>query len=496
MRLAGAALALLIGMLSASAQDSVPAPRPKPAPAAAAKPAQVASPAASPKPAPKSTPKPQAAANQTGSVPAAPAKLPAARASHDAYAGIPIAERVAIQSDLIWTGDYNGLANGEFNDRAIAAAKAFQKKFKSKETGILNPQERAALAAAAKGRRDAVGWRMVDDRAGGGRVGLPGKLLPQSGKSATGNRWTSAHGETVVETFRVKEPGTTLAAVFAQQKKEPADRKVEYNVMKDDFFVISGLQGLKKFYVRAQINGNEVRGLTVLYDQALEGTMDKIVVAMSSAFVPFAAADLAGPLAAPPPRRNVEYSTGIVVSAAGHIIADRQMTDGCQVILVAKLGNADRIAEDQANNLALLRVYGARDLLPLALTGETPSGPELTIVGVADPQAQGGGGAVSTASTRLGAGGNGAARSVDPAPALGFSGAPAIDGQSRFLGMVQLKPQVVAGAGPTNLPPAASVVPVDTIRNFLEAQAVRGASGRSGVDDAKAAVVRVICVRK
>jgi peptidoglycan hydrolase-like protein with peptidoglycan-binding domain len=477
MRVAGAVVALLVGVLSASAQEVVRTPRPKPASAA---------PAAKPPVAAAATP---ATAAQTGSLPPKAAKPPA-RKPGDTYAGIPLPERIAIQSDLIWTGDYNGIANGEFDARTVAALKAYQKKFKSKETGILNPQERAALAASAKERRDAVGWRMIDDPLGGGRIGLPAKLLTQSAKSSSGSRWTSAHGESVVETFRVKDPGTTLAAVFAQQRKEPVDRKTEYNVMKDDFFVLSGLQGLKKFYVRAQIKDNEVRGLTVLYDQALEGTMDKIVVAMSSAFVPFSGEP---PLAPPPPKRNVDYSTGIVVSAGGDIVADRQMTDGCNVILVPRLGNAERLAEDQASNLALLRVYGARDLMPLALAGEASAGPELTIVGIADPQAQSGGGAVSTASARLTAA---ATRAVEPAPALGFSGAAAIDGQGRVAGMVQLKPQVVAGTGPTTLPAAATIVPADSVRKFLQAQGVSLVAGRSGVDDAKASVVRVVCVRK
>jgi len=255
---------------------------------------------------------------------------------------------------------------------------------------------------------------------------------------------------------------------------------------------------LKKFYVRAQVKDTEVRGLTVLYDQAVEGTMDKVVVAMSNAFTPFATAASVATQAAPQ-KRLVDYSTGIVVSAAGHILADRRLTDGCQVISVAKLGNAERVAEDTASDLALLRVYGARDLLPLPLAGEAASGSDLSVVGIADPQAQGGGNAVSVSAGRVIAGAGGAA-SVDPAPAPGFSGAAAIDGNGRFLGMVQLKPQVVAqqaaAGAPANLSAAAGLVSVDGIRKFLDAQGVRGATGRSGVEDAKAAVVRVICVRK
>src|SRR5882672_11457780 len=80
----------------------------------------------------------------------------------DSYAAIPLNDRVSIQSDLIWTGDYNGVLSGEFGERSVAAVKAFQKRSGAKETGVLNPQERAALSAAAKPKQDAVGWRIVD----------------------------------------------------------------------------------------------------------------------------------------------------------------------------------------------------------------------------------------------------------------------------------------------------------------------------------------------
>ncbi len=59
--------------------------------------------------------------------------------------------------------------------------------------------------------------------------------------------------------FKIGEPGTTLEAVFEQQKKEPADRKVESSALRDDGFIISGMQGLKKFSVRAQRRDGEIR---------------------------------------------------------------------------------------------------------------------------------------------------------------------------------------------------------------------------------------------
>ena len=64
-------------------------------------------------------------------------KTEVSKALLDSYNAIPLAERIAIQSDLIWTGDYNGVVSGEFGDRSIAAVKAFQKRSGAKETGVL-----------------------------------------------------------------------------------------------------------------------------------------------------------------------------------------------------------------------------------------------------------------------------------------------------------------------------------------------------------------------
>jgi hypothetical protein len=252
-------------------------------------------------------------------------------------------------------------------------------------------------------------------------------------------------------------------------------------VFKPDVFVISGLQNLKKFYVRAQLRGQEVRGFTVQYDQAMAGIMDPVVVAMSSAYAAFT-----GP-AALPPRRKVEYASGVAI-APGHVLTSREALDGCFVATIAGIGGADRVADDKASGLALLRVYAA-NLKPVPLGGENAKG-DLTLVGVADPQAQGGGGAVSAARSRVGD-----TLTLDPPPALGFDGAAALDAQGRLAGIAALRAPVVAGAAPMAIT-SATLIPLDAVRGFLNAQKVTPASGGGGIEAAKASVVRVICVRK
>jgi hypothetical protein len=394
-------------------------------------------------------------------------------------------ERTAIQSDLAWVGVYNGAITGEVNDRMINAIKAFQKDHKAKQTGVLNPQERATLAAAAKKLQNEVGWKIATDPLNGIRLGIPTRLVPQmtSSGNTSGSKWSSAQGQIQIETWRLR--AVTLAAVAEREKNEPAGRKIDYSAVRPEFFVLSGLQGLKKFYVRGQISGNEVRGMTILYDQATEGTMAPVVIAMSSAFTPFPSN--ATQAAAPPPRKKVEYATGIVVSTDGAIVTDRQAVDGCQFIVVPGHGNADRVAEDKTRDLALLRIYGTRELKPMAIGSAAPR-PNVVLTGIADPQNQGGGAAVTTANATLTS-----ATALSPSPAIGFAGAAAVDSDGTFAGVTLLRPVVVATATP---PPAneAALVPADQVLAFLKANGVSVTEGAKA--DAKASVLRVICVRK
>jgi peptidoglycan hydrolase-like protein with peptidoglycan-binding domain len=400
-----------------------------------------------------------------------------------AYAAMPESERLAIQSDLALLGDYEG-APGNFDEGTTAAVKAFQQHLHNRATGVLAAPERDALAAAAKGPAAAVGWRLIDDPKTGARLGLPEKLVPNSSASRSGSRWTSAQGQIQIETFRYTE--AALPALFEDEKKT-SKRRVTASVLRAGSFVISGVQRLKNFIVRAQASGSEVRGVTILYDQATEGIMATVATATAGAFQGFPDAK-AAPL--PGMRRAVEYATAIVVGAGGDLLAPGRATEECRAIVVPGLGHAERVAADPANDLALLRLYGARNLAPAALAGES-KGDALTLFGVGDPLAQAGDTAVtSVAARRTGQG-------VEPVPKLGFSGAAAVDAQGRFAGMVDLTSPVAAGG--RSVLPQATIVPADTVRSFLAAQGITLETGAAPAADHAAiekSVMRVICVRK
>jgi hypothetical protein len=432
--------------------------------------------------------KPATPEKTAATAPATP-NAPAAKAAGgpDAISGIPFGERSKIQAALLWSGDYTGAAGGD--DPMVTAIKNFQKRHKAKVTGELTSSERADLIAAAKAHEDEFGWSVVVDPATGIRIGLPAKLVPQARDAARGTRWSSAHGEVQVETFRIKNSGLTLAALFEREKTQPVTRRVETSALHDDGFFISGMQGLKMFSVRAKMRDGEIRGFSILYDQMMESIVAPAVAAMASAFSPFP--ERSAPYATL--ARSVEYGTGLVVSAQGHIVTDLRLAQGCQVIVAAGLGDADRVAEDPDNGLALLRVYGQRKISPLALTHDGPDGGkprDVTLVGIPDPKEQDGSRKLTEIKARLS--GGSAIELRQPVPMAGFSGAAALDARGQFLGMMAMSQAVLASVE-ASAPPV-RLVSAGTIRGFLAAHQVVAAPAPSA--DAKASVVRVICVRK
>src|SRR5215475_9521423 len=95
-------------------------------------------------------------------------------------------DRLKIQSALLWSGDYTGSIGGE--DPFLSAIKNYQKRAKSKITGILSASERANLLAAAKTYEDEFGWTIVTDPATGARLAFPPNwcrrcAMPRAGRA-------------------------------------------------------------------------------------------------------------------------------------------------------------------------------------------------------------------------------------------------------------------------------------------------------------------------
>ena len=131
------------------------------------------------------------------------------------------AERLALQSDLAWVGQYNGAITGDVSERMVNAIKEFQKGRGGKPTGVLNPQERGVLADTARRKQESVGWKIQTDPGTGVRLGIPTKLVPQQASDANGTKWTSPTGTIQIQLARRKEANPATAKLAEREKKEP-----------------------------------------------------------------------------------------------------------------------------------------------------------------------------------------------------------------------------------------------------------------------------------
>src|SRR3569833_1424456 len=144
--------------------------------------------------------------------------------------------------------------------------------------------------------------------------------------------------------------------------------------------------------------------------------------------------------------KSVEYGNGLVVSAKGYIVTDARLARGCQVLVASGLGDAERTADDPDKGLTLLRVYGPRKLSPLSLAAvpakATAKPGDITLSGVPDPKDDSGRDRIADIKARLTS-----SDTIDlrePVPMAGFTGAAAIDGDGRFIGMMAMGPAVLA----------------------------------------------------
>ena len=214
----------------------------------------------------------------------------------------------------------------------------------------ISPPSQGALAAA--------GWRIIDDLVTGARLGLPSALVPKTAPARMGSRWTSRGGS---NRHRNISPARGRAAGFVRRRKESAPSHRRAFDAHGRPLCHVGNAGPETVHRPRPVERRRAarRHHSVRSSYRRRHGADPATMANTYQGFP-------DPSAAAPPglRRSVDYGTAIVVSAQGHLITSAQITDGCQVIAIPGFGHAERVAADKANDIELLRVYGAQNLCP------------------------------------------------------------------------------------------------------------------------------------
>jgi hypothetical protein len=429
--------------------------------------------------------------------PAAPAQNPQLAAAQASFEAIPEAERKAIQTDLIWTGHFNGAASGSYGPltfRAINALKAGR----GAPDGLLNPAERQALAQAAKAARDAAGFRLINDDRTGIRIGIPERVLPRRESTpAGGSRWQSVDGKITLDAS-TSPPSEDLAATFEKAtaiNPNAPGRKITYKLLRPDFFVVTGETPTGKFYRRLAAGPQGLRGFSIGYDKALSPSVDKLVIAIASSFEPFptgplpssgpsVVAGIAGATAAiaPPLRPTERYGVALGLSDKVALTAISAI-DGCRSLRVG--GRPARLRlKDDASGLALLDLDGGGMAASGVRSEALGERENLVLIAFGDDSGKRAPMALPGQAVRN-AGGSAVFAPLQP----GQSGSPVFDRQGRLAGLVTANPSdkfLIAGVAPQR---AYAVAESAALQAFLTKAGVTLAPAQAGSELSTGAVV-------
>lgn len=291
-----------------------------------------------------------------------------------AFLALPVEERRAIQSALVWTGDFSAMASGEFGRLTFQGLTNFQRRQGvQRSDAILTPEQRRALTAASNRARTGARFEPTADARTGIRVGLPLAIFdaPRADGN-TGSRYATRDDRASLETFINPRGERNLDAYFERLRTVQAPRTVTYSLLRPDFFVITGaLDPQRRYYIRVARRGDDLVGYTLVWAPARTPEFDRIVVAVANSFEPAAATPAATPVVATPqapprfPEPTAANVATAVVVAPNVALAPTQPLETCRSLTLGTR-TARITGRDQASGLATLALEAASTALPLA----------------------------------------------------------------------------------------------------------------------------------
>ena len=194
-----------------------------------------------------------------------------------------VARRRLIQDGLVWSGHYDGMIDGRFGPRTIRAIERFQSSLGHEPTGRLTEAEVEILGARAEAAKRDTGYGIHDDAATGLTMGLPLRLVPYAGPVSHGSRFVSSDGRIDIELLRFG-PEENLRSLYRRLETSNPARQTTYSAVRDNWFVVTGLDDGREFYIRARQEPDGVAAFSTTWDRDIAETFEPVVVAMSNAF--------------------------------------------------------------------------------------------------------------------------------------------------------------------------------------------------------------------
>lgn len=196
-------------------------------------------------------------------------------------------DRIEIQEALVWTGDYGGGLDGVLGPQTRNAIRAFQLRENILATGWLTRGDRVTLFERRDARREATGWRYVQDGPLGIRLGLPlawfGDVTgTELGKQLAGRG--PARGA-VLSLVALEGGRGSLDSLFEAARAEVRRDRNRTEIRTDRGFTLIGRSDGRVLYSHAILAGNEVKGFILTHDEGQDDLLRPVAAAMRASFL-------------------------------------------------------------------------------------------------------------------------------------------------------------------------------------------------------------------
>lgn len=317
-------------------------------------------------------------------------------------------ERVRIQFLLVFTGDYASQVDGTFGKLTFNALTTFQKHREFYPDGVLDDEQMQILQRDGLDLVERVGFETYKDAIAGLQLGVPGKLFEPSTQTQRGHLWRAYDNSIELETLQVPKDETTYAALYKRLTDTSDGRTVEHKQFRNDYFVVSGRQNGRDFYLRMMKTSSDSRGFSLAWQARHAVFMDRVAVAMSNSMTFFDGTDeekldavTSSPaLALPEPdsrsdplpkgarkdvpgRKTSSSGSGYFLTTEGHIGTNAHVVGNCRSLDIPGHGTARLVKADTENDLAILQLDSRKSEHAAQFRSEQPivRGEEIFVIG-------------------------------------------------------------------------------------------------------------------